>query len=314
MSLWGKGEAVGPLLRRARVARGFACARRRARRALLCFGVAVGVVAFPAVAGATMPGHNGRIAFTRDDTVGSVLPDGTGFQVIAKNNPAHGDCFGMPAYAPGGDRLALAGCGDFGMYFGNADGSDLKGFVVSAADVVETPSWSRGGGRLVFTGCDGDDENCAIYRMRSDGTGERRLASGYQGAWGSGGRIAYTGPDLPIVTMNANGKRRRRVPHTTSHDGLPDWSPNGRRLTFTRFYEDTASVFVIDANGRHRRLLARRAVDSVWSPDGTKLAFARLDTDPETEDDTWNIYTVNADGSAIQRVAAGLQPDWQPLR
>ncbi|MGH3018029.1 MAG: TolB family protein [Gaiellaceae bacterium] len=42
-----------------------------------------------------------------------------------------------------------------------------------------------------------------------------------------------------------------------------------------------------------------------WSPNGRKIAF-------HGGNDTSNIYVMNADGSAVRRVAFGWNPAWQP--
>jgi Tol biopolymer transport system component len=66
----------------------------------------------------------------------------------------------------------------------------------------------------------------------------------------------------------------------------PTWSPDGKRVAFTRFGE----IFVIDANGKNERRLTRSqpglhwpASFPAWSRDGTRIAFGG----------TRNLFTVS---------------------
>jgi TolB protein len=66
----------------------------------------------------------------------------------------------------------------------------------------------------------------------------------------------------------------------------PTWSPDGKRVAFTRFGE----IFVIDANGKNERRLTKRrpglhwpASFPAWSRDGTRIAFGG----------TRNLFTVS---------------------
>jgi Tol biopolymer transport system component len=68
--------------------------------------------------------------------------------------------------------------------------------------------------------------------------------------------------------------------------GQPTWSPDGKRVAYTRF----GHIFVIDANGKNERRLTRRqpglhwpASFPAWSRDGTRIAFGG----------TRNLFTVS---------------------
>ncbi|MGN6797175.1 MAG: TolB family protein [Gaiellaceae bacterium] len=116
---------------------------------------------------------------------------------------------------------------------------------------------------------------------------------------GTNGRIAFLRLEFqnsPLtgglwVQAPGGGKAIRVTrPPGDSLDANPDWSPDGRRIVFTRVPETgAASIWVVRANtGALRRISppcprggeipACAADDSwpVWSPDGRHLAFQRL--------------------------------------
>ena len=74
------------------------------------------------------------------------------------------------------------------------------------------------------------------------------------------------------------------------------WSPDGKRLAFTRSTGSLAAdVFVADANGTHLRNLTRASAQYSWapdwSPDGTRIVFVASDPDVE------QLVTIRPDGS-----------------
>ena len=70
--------------------------------------------------------------------------------------------------------------------------------------------------------------------------------------------------------MNADGGRQSRL---VRRGRQPLWSPDGRRLAFTRG-QGGASVYVVNVDGGRERNVTRGPVrDFAWSPDGRRIAF-----------------------------------------
>jgi Tol biopolymer transport system component len=89
-------------------------------------------------------------------------------------------------------------------------------------------------------------------------------------------------------------------------DGMPDFSPNGRRIVFTSNRDRNGEIYVMNANGSGQRRLTHRAGDDFvprFSPDGARIAFVTL---PGT------INVMNADGTGLRRLTTGTDVDWRP--
>ena len=105
--------------------------------------------------------------------------------------------------------------------------------------------------------------NAQLHTARADGSGDRRL----------------TGGERSFVTS-------------------PSWSPNGKRIAFAR----DQGIFDVRPNGKHPRLLVRRAPAQVsasapnYSPDGRRIVFARI-TDTQTAFGE-QVVIAKADGSS----------------
>ena len=103
------------------------------------------------------------------------------------------------------------------------------------------------------------------------------------------GQLAFV-RDGHIHLVNTDGTGVVQVSEGPS-DAEPAWSPDGRRIAFTRFGGATPGIYVMDADGSNpvRRTTSGRS--PAWSPDGQSLAF--VCTERENE-----LCTINVDGMA----------------
>ena len=259
---------------------------RRAVAALRTLAVAASLAAAsltitapPAVAAG--PPATGRIAFWDFVTnqIYALNPDGTGLAQLT--HEPQGISAQGPAWSPDGSRLLFArvnvskGIGR--IWIMNADGTGQRLLVSDAGRSDIQPSYSPDGEHIVFTRCLPNFERCAIWIMRSDGT-QRHLV-------------------IPFL----------QAPTETSNFD-PKVSPDGRRITFTRFGFNgiIAQVWVARIDGTHAHPLTAprlEAYQPAWSPDGSHIAFADNCCRPQS-----SIDVMRANGTAVTRLATTPWP------
>ena len=136
-----------------------------------------------------------------------------------------------------------------------AASSIAKATSVRSAD---HPAVASGGhapknGRIVFSRLDPETQRVRLYTVRPDGSGLRILASGEE-----------------------------------ANDGKADWSPDGRKVAFTRTFNhgqpnERTDLLIVNRDGTGERNLTQASCVgdcltsdyAAWSPDGGKIAFMR---------------------------------------
>ena len=151
--------------------------------------------------------------------------------------------------------------------------------------------FSRDGSYLVFVRVRNSDIKGAIFRMDADGSHLRRLTPWRLGAdlpdlsptasgptkdlvvfetFGVGGPPKGSSQNVATVPTTCRTPRRCRgkIRYLTRHGDGPDqsfnpaWSPNGRRIAYTRFVPGdkhtpfVGDIWTMDPNGRHKRAVS----------------------------------------------------------
>jgi TolB protein len=207
-----------------------------------------------------------------------------------------------PSYRANGQKIVylrssgMFGPGYFDVWTVNADGTGKKNLTPGSGEGrYEDPSFSPNGQWIIldeFTGNPQGDYRLII--MRSNGQDRHEFAPNVartmaDGVWSpNGSKIAYvdgpSGRPPRLRTINASGAKssvETVVPLTNASN--PDWSPNNRRLVFSRA-EGSSEIVIyrVDVDGSPLEKLADFGPDwgadePVWSPDGRRIAFDKTD-------------------------------------
>jgi TolB protein len=238
--------------------------------------------------------HNGRIAFQanvgRFPQVFTIEPDGSGLRQVT-HVPSRDPGAENPSWSPDGATIAFdAALGKGVDIFTVSPGTDPAPLPLSVGAFNGDPAYSRDGTQISF------DQD--------------------------------TGPAGPLVhgifIANADGSDARRVTAgirtTKAYDTESQWSPDGRRLAFTRVKNDKqAAVFVVNVDGTGLRRLTPWSLDAAspdWSPSGRKILFnTYYDYHPGK---FANVFSIRPDGShrtLLTHARPGVQsfrPAWSP--
>ena len=218
----------------------------------------------------------------------------------------------------------------------NPDGSNRRRvFDTGGKGLAFGPCWSPDGEWIVF-GFGLYFENrfktpSKILRVRRDGSGLETLFeapqnAGFPSCAPDGKRIVFRLADqngvggLRILDLGT----RALSPLTNAYDNVPDWSPDGTRIVFTRRLADgNFDIFTIRADGSAlRRLTTSGANDAhaVWTADGRILWNSGIngfkDEAPLYDfnfQPYGQIWIMNADGSGKRPLTDSLWEDSQPL-
>jgi Tol biopolymer transport system component len=232
----------------------------------------------------------------------------------------------MPAWSPGGQRLAFVSDRDSGnweIYVMAPNGTGQRRLTNSSEDEASL-AWSPDGEKIAFaTDATGDP---TIWVMSADGSDRKRLTDGLFPTWSPDGeRIAYTDyfGDRPyLAVMNADGSGQRGIGASLVQKvfGIgvaeePDWSPDGERIAFASFVgSDNEEIFVTNVDGSQRTRLTDIPGNDHWPPtwsaDGKRIAFTSDGRAGKGE-----IFVMNSDGSGLTKLtdnpADDMYPDWR---
>ena len=212
------------------------------------------------------------------------------------------------------------------------------------------PQWSPDGSRLAFASNETASGEIGIFVAEADGTGavnilasDRMLEDGgpISLAWSpDGSQIAYTGRDPETGRPGAwiigdDGRGRRTVPEIgPGYWESVAWSPGGGSIALTGDLltepdSDQIDLYVVSLVERppgargpgplYRRVTNDPLIERwpAWSPDGSRIAFARTSEDDfENTDYGQDVWIMDADGSNERKLTdwEGLDgfPAWSP--
>jgi len=326
--------------------RGVAKGRTSATAGLLAL-VGIGVALFVPSASATFPGANGQIAFQQSHAfsqydIYSVEPNGGDLTQLT----SHPSSERVPSWSADGQSITYLRNvhGRYQVYRMNANGTNQTRVSVDPTD-DSSPGFSPNGGRITYSKDNlpfadaSHPRRISVVTVRRDGSDQRVVATGFvqnpqyspDGKW-----IAFDGHPRgkagtgSIWLAHPGGASLHRIsfPGTHHYDQLPDWSPDGQRLMFSRCDVELdpcfGYVYSIRPDGSGLRQIRFISLNQriVHSPDGHRIAETA--GDPGGSDDCSDIYTASLLNTNGRYVTHSCQtdpnsgnfawwPNWQPL-
>jgi Tol biopolymer transport system component len=303
------------------------CAPRLPVTVAVCF--ILSILLFSDRAEGSLPGANGRLAFTwvHDSGVDSTQQgdlatvDRTGADFRFIDRADYDVYFTSGDWSPLGRRIVYAadwcdGCGPVGIVSARANGSDRRVLRSSMVNGFSTPVWSPDGQRIAFIRwrwTSSGNRRSDIYVMRRDGSDVRRVTytrrNEFYLDWSSRNRLVFVRRG-DLFTMRPNGRRVRRLTETAAVESQPDWAPGGTRLTFVRNRDVESEVWKMRRSGENAAMLAS-GHSPTWSPDGSLIAYVAIADGA--------IHTVKPSGADDTLIGKPVTEgrieglDWQPV-
>jgi dipeptidyl aminopeptidase/acylaminoacyl peptidase len=295
--------------------------------------------------GATVSVADGRIAFVRGDpeeeqtVTYTVNPDGSDEAQLFSGGQSQ-----EPRWSPTGREISILCCDDptSAAHVTEPNSGDLIRALPASDPTLEMHcgfGWSPDGERIACEVYGLKDEGLnGIYSIRaSDGAGLKRITSNPGGGDIPGGyspdgtRLVFVRRDengpVGIFVTNLDGSGAHRIsPPGALLDDFDGgtWSPDGGTILFEVRASDEhhSEIWAVAPDGSAPHELpidpacgglftdpdSAGCFDPAWSPDGSKIVFARSNAGGEA-----NLYIVNVDGTGLVQVTDGgfdHQPDW----
>lgn len=206
--------------------------------------------------------------------------------------------FLQPVWAPGGQKIAMAGKNYHGIWLMDRDGKNLTRLSDDIAAGYKF-AWSSDSQEIVArTARYENRRRIHIIKVFNVESGESRVLGEYKSA--IYGLPKWTSDNQKVYFMTKNGLQFIDSDRAAAIENL---SKTNRQ---TNFYNTRDQFVFLDSNGNEIRKFAPISgsfLNAALSPDGQKIAFEVLGG---------NMFVVNVDGSEVVDLGIGERPSWSP--
>lgn len=194
------------------------------------------------------------------------------------------------SWHPDGTKIAFSGKEGIGegVYAIDVDGKNhtrlsTKGFGAK---------WSPDGTKIAYVITEGTwkEKNFKrfIYLMDTDGKNRNqvKLAEGANPQWNPDGTKIlfsskiqneenYSKSSCGIYSIDTDAKNLKRLTEGKIYAHNPEWSPDGKKISFAVYKDSKNKIYLMDADGKNQTQLTKNGWDlyHTWSPDGSMIAF-----------------------------------------
>ena len=212
----------------------------------------------------------------------------------------------------------------------------VAALIAVAAAAPTNATFPGANGRIAYD----DYMTGQVYTINPDGSKRRQLTdtprrlAAADASWSADGKLLVydvfstndpAGPSS-LWFMNADGSHKRLL--IREHRGFralaPSFTPNGRKVVFTRCHpepDDACAIWIVRSNGKHKHALTpfvhgtrdiHNDFNAQVSPNGRLIAFSRFGGGGIAG----QILLMRLDGSHVHPITPpkyeAFQPDWSP--
>lgn len=175
--------------------------------------------------------------------------------------------------------------------------------LTNHGSLLLSPNCSPAGDKVVFNSDKVWDQDIYVMRLIPKVT-ETRLTRGLSleqsAEWSPDGRRLAFSKDNEIYVSNADGSRLKRITRRRSLELSPTWSPDGTRLAFVSDRSGLPKIYVMNVNGSNVRLITPEGYNT--DPTWSHNPGVNKIAFVRVEGGKGNIFTINPDGSGEQRL------------
>jgi Tol biopolymer transport system component len=230
-----------------------------------------------------------RLAFSGDEALVVVAPDGSSRELWNEGDLR--DTHDRPNWSPDGRDIAVAGVSLV------STSTHRVRHLTSGGIADGEAMWSHDGTRLAFLRFEVEGDFPALYVIRRDGTGLRRLARRVTCcvSWSPTGYSLLFGDQTgALIIIDARTGRRRHLSlgrRQVASDVDAVWAPRGKWIAVPT----GRGLYLVTPNGRERRRISSLVGTPAWSPTGKAVAV------PSRGD----IYVISVETGRRRRVVRG---------